>query len=110
MQFKFALAFVVACIAMTVSAAPVAEVVEVAREPVEEPRVACTLYTCIWYVRAHRFVSLCLQVLHRSLSTLMELPTTATSNVFPLDPTKTLSTSARVVTLRHKSIIGSAPP
>ncbi|KAJ6466946.1 hypothetical protein C8R45DRAFT_1020563 [Mycena sanguinolenta] len=74
MQCKVALALLVACFAMSVSAAPVAEVavarepepldrssiilpriVEDAREPaVEEAREPCTLYTCIWYVRRDR--------------------------------------------------------
>ncbi|KAF7369041.1 hypothetical protein MVEN_00230900 [Mycena venus] len=75
MQCKFVVAFVVACLAMTASAAPVAEVavarepeplnraslrlpriIEEAREPepveeAREPEPGCTLYTCIWYVR-----------------------------------------------------------
>ncbi|KAF8148533.1 hypothetical protein K438DRAFT_1989183 [Mycena galopus ATCC 62051] len=42
MHYKLAIALVLACFAITLSAAPVAEVA-VAREPVEEPRVACTL-------------------------------------------------------------------
>ncbi|KAJ7100606.1 hypothetical protein B0H15DRAFT_943924 [Mycena belliarum] len=55
MQCQFLVAFVVACFALSVSAAPVAEpdrtalrlprAVEEAREP--EP--GCSLYTCIWY-------------------------------------------------------------
>ncbi|KAJ7621170.1 hypothetical protein FB45DRAFT_1032434 [Roridomyces roridus] len=68
MQCKLILAFVATCLAVTVSAAPVAAApavvrvaeLPVAREPepapvveearAPEPEPGCSLYTCIWYV------------------------------------------------------------
>ncbi|KAJ7254662.1 hypothetical protein B0H12DRAFT_1071160 [Mycena haematopus] len=101
MQCKFALAFVVACFAMTVSAAPVAEVA-VAREPepldrasielpriVEEAREPCTLYTCICktFLRQHPF--------NPSIS-------------FPFIRLTHWSTFARAVAVDHKAGIDTA--
>ncbi|KAJ6567705.1 hypothetical protein DFH09DRAFT_1314221 [Mycena vulgaris] len=65
MQCKVLVAFVAACLALTVAAAPVAEMAVVrAPEPdraslrlprvveeAREPEPGCNLYTCIWYIR-----------------------------------------------------------